>query len=254
MSPTEAMVQEILERSAHAGRDKLGHLAYQMARTCLSKAEGVALTNTRWFEKPRSVDELIRDFGQLQGRTGISCEASELPLAAPTRDSALKAAQACIRVAVSIEGETTRVQHVRALAARIEGDLEQAEFLVMRLLELPMARRWIAFTLESRQAALLRQGRFSDVVDLGRGMERHGPVSLSNAFNMAEAHAWLDDSAEFDRCCMLFSKSTEKFEDRPWWEGLLATEAPKIAAQLHRDLGEVMAKLALPAHRVGGLR
>jgi len=250
MSPTEAMVQEILERSAHAGRDKLGHLAYQMARTCLSKAEKTAV-NHRWLEAPRDVADLGTDLRHIETRSGIVFDRLALPLANPSRGSAIAAAWTCLRVASSIEGETARVLFLRALVSQAEGDTEEVEQTLDRMLSVPVTRSWASCAQELRQTVCLGKGSFEEVIDLGELTERRSEGRLDTLFNMATAYAWLRDGRNFKVCCERFRRSDESLGDSARWSWLVEAEAAWFADQLGQDPDSIRMALARPASEGG---
>jgi len=239
------MVQEILERSAHAGRDKLGHLAYQMARTCLSKAEKTAVS-IRWFDELRDVAALGGDMRHMEARTGIVFDESNLPLVTPTSGSAIKAAWQCLQVASNIEAETPRVQHLRALISQAEGDVEEAEESLRRMLSSPLSRSWANFAQEVLQTVCLSGSRFEEVVDLGRVTQLRSPGRLDTLFNMATAYAWLQDHHGFAACSEQFRLSDEKLGDSARWLQLVEDESDWFARQLGQDPESIRLAFARP--------
>lgn len=244
MSPTEAMVQEILERSVRAGRDKLGHLAYQMARTCLSKAESESAHLIRWVEGLSDVIDLGRDMQRMELRIGVDVDRSGLPIATPSSESAVAATRACLRVAEAIEGSTVRVQHVRALVAQTVGDLDASAELFTKLLALPLPQSWRDDVHENRQATFLRAGRYQEALDAAEAVLCKAPGRLSTLFNVATAHAWMNCERGFDQSCEQFRCSGESVSDRGWWARLLDLEATWFAERLGRDPLDIKSSFA----------
>jgi len=239
MSPTEAMIQQILERSAHAGRDKLGQLAYQMARTCLSKAEFDAADAIRWIVEPRRIADLSGDMRSIEARTETELDRSELPLVDPSSGSAIESARACLDVLRKVEGESNRSRLLQAYLVQSDGDLADAERVFASVLELPCSVSWLADVQENRQAMLLRLDRFNDVIDLGESLLHRSPGRLATHFNMATAKASLRDESGFDLCCERFRVSAEKESDHEFWERTIDREAVWFAEQVNRDPSDI---------------
>ncbi|MFT7464140.1 MAG: hypothetical protein ACI9EF_002489 [Pseudohongiellaceae bacterium] len=243
MSPSEAMVQEILARSASAGRDKLGELAYQMARTCFMQIDSASDVASRVFEEPRSVVDINADLSHLRARTGLQFETSKLPLAAPSESTASKATMACLRVAESIEGPTSRVQFLKGRTAQAVDNVEHADRVFSRMLASPLSRTWINHVQEHLQTVAIGAGRFDQVLNLGDAVLRRSPSSLTCLFNVAIACAELHDERRFDSTCRQFRQSTEAHDDAAWWLALINEKASWFAGVIGRDPERIKASL-----------
>jgi hypothetical protein len=245
------MIQEILDRSARAGRDKLGQLAYEMATMCLSKVEFEYAHLVRWIGDTRDVADIHRDMEHMESRTGIDSDMSILPLANPASGAAMKASRACLVVVEGVEGDSTRVQVVRALLSQSEGDLEESEKLFTRVLKTPLTRSMLVHVQQNRQATLLRLQRYEDAIRIGDELRKMAGPTLTTMFNVATAHAWLRDQSGFEASCRQFSRSKETIGDRSWWNSVIEAEAEWFADQLARDPADIETSLSLPPETGG---
>ncbi|GEM_PF-3533000 len=252
MSPSEAMVQEILDRSKAAGRDKLAELAYQMARTCLSAAETKSSASLRWYEDPRDVVDLGRDLRQMEVRVEVEASRADLPIAAPTAGSAIASARTCLRVVSGLEGESSRYLLLNALLSRAEGDLAEAVRILASMRTSSISRHWMAHSQETLQTVQLSLGEYDEVLEVGKSVLHHSPGRLLALFNMATARAWMNDGLGLETCCKQFRQSDEQVVDSEWWAHLLSSEAAWFANHVNRDPTEIVTMFGLPAAGGGG--
>ena len=244
MTSHEAVVERVLRAGVAAGRDGLAQLAYQMARTCLrcaeSKQPGLLF---RWYEEPRDVTELRSDMLRLEARTGLALEKQQLPLANPSSHSAVEAGQACLDVAQTIEGSSTRSLYVRALLHRSDGSIEEAADRMRHLLRGPLTGAWYGIVQEGLQTSLLKLEKYRQVVSIGEQLLARAMEQPTAAYNLATALAWMDRTAEFQQAAGRFKASLVGVTDRPFWNRLIDEDAGWFAKRLARDPVEVRASL-----------
>jgi len=253
MTPSKAMVDKLLRGCTSAGQAEMAKLAYQMARTCLSYAEGTT-GYIRWFEALRDVTGLRRDIERLERRTGLDIDTDTLPLASPTREFAVASGRSCLDFQERIEGNSTRILYYRALFCRADGAPDEAADRLEHMLRSPLDKAWHAFVQEGRQLTLLGLGRHSEVATISNQMlsgKNDRPIAI---FNLATAAAWLGEEAQFRAAAARLRGALAEVSDLPFWERVVSAEAIWFAERLKLDPAAVTKCFSLPSHPSRGPR
>jgi hypothetical protein len=246
MTSHQAMVEKLLRAGQAAGQDKLAQQAYQMARTCLSIADSGIAGKIRWFEDPRDVTSLRDEMGRMNARTGSTLQLDPLPLANPTASSALEAGHACLDFGEGLEGDTARVQFLRAQLVRADDGVEEAADRQLAMLNGPLTKTWYQTAQEGRAAALLQVGNYELVAEIGRGLLKFEPRASLGSFNLLTALAWMGQDAEFERSVDAFRASLVGVSDPEYWSEMVAEDAEWFAEKLGRDPDDIMKRMLPP--------
>ncbi len=246
MTAHDLLLERLVRVGKVAGQDALARVAYQMARRCWSMAAETKTRNIRWFEDPKPISALYSDLLVLEARVGLTLAKDELPLADPSSESALACAHACLDLGVGVEGESPRLQFLRAQCVRADGGIEESAERFEILLDQALSPSWYQVAQEERQTVLLLLAQYEQTAQVGNTLLTSGKSLPLAAFNRLTAQAWMEMGSEFRESAARLRAALEGVDDSAYLSRLIVDEAPWLATQFGLDLSEVVQHLSLP--------
>jgi hypothetical protein len=199
-SATE-LLDGLYARFRVAGRGKLADLVYEMTKACLAALPDFSV-RTLLHEPPRAPEIISGELATMSAcLAGVSepADLSSIARRRPEPPVALADADKCLTMLARLEGDSGRQQLALALYAIHAGEPARAEELLRGLLarrhEAPEILRIAEVNLAF---ALLRQGRYAEVVPLGLAAVARSPDDPVPWFNLLAASAELGDRARFE--------------------------------------------------------
>ncbi len=236
-------IERVLTASAHAGREKLADLLYELAKACLVQLPEFRLRVERLVE-PREADRVTEELKVLGLRVGLGQQLE--PRAEWERT--LRGAERSLSILENVEGRSSRHQLAMSQFYVFQGEPDRAESLLRSLLEteIPPGHRSLAF--RNLLQALNRQEKYSVSAALGlEAVQAHSDdVVLWHNYAVAVSHLGLKER---------FQDIGETIAElvragvSPHALGLLENEVEGFAEDLGTTVGEVRRTLGL----VGGV-
>jgi hypothetical protein len=195
------LLEGLYARFRVAGREKLADLVYEMTKACLAALPDFSV-RTLLHDEPRTPEVIAGEMTTMteclsgvDGREDISSVARRRPEA----QAALADAEKCLAVLARLEGESGRQQLALALGAVHARQPAVAEGVLRGLLsrggEAPEILRIAEVNLAF---ALLRQGRYAEVLPLAHAALAKSPDDPVPWFNLLAACAELGDREGFE--------------------------------------------------------
>jgi hypothetical protein len=191
----------LYSRFREAGREKLADLVYEMAKACLAALPDFSV-RTLLRTEPRPPEVISGELATMSDCLAGVDEPPDLASVArrrPEPPAALTDARKCLDVLRHLEGESGRQQLALALCAIHAGGSAEAEERLRALLDRARERPEILRIAEVNLGfALLRQGRYAEVLPLARAAIAKAPADPVPWFNLLAATAELRDTAGFE--------------------------------------------------------
>jgi tetratricopeptide (TPR) repeat protein len=240
----DALLQQLYARFRVAGNEKLADLVYEMVKACLSALPDFSV-RTRLLVEPRRAEVIAGEVSIMADcLRGVAPppDLSTLARSRPEADAALDDARKCLEILRVLEGTSGREQLALALYLIHAGRHAQAEALVRQLLERPDEPEPIHRLAEVNLAfALLRQGRFAEVVPVAEAAIARAPQDPVPWFNLLAALAELGNAPRFERAAESFRAQ----HARP--------ASPLVAAWIANDLAMLAEVAGLTQTRIAAL-
>ncbi len=195
------LLDGLYARFRAAGREKLADLVYEMTKACLAALPDFSV-RTLLHDEPRTPEAISGELTTMSECLAGVDEPPDLASVArrrPEAPAALADADKCLAILARLEGDSGRQQLALALYAIHARQPARAEALLRELLARKSERPDVLHMADVNLAfALLRQGRYAEVVPLARAAAVRSPDDPVPWFNLLAASAELNDRAGFE--------------------------------------------------------